>query len=183
MSGEFKTCKTYLAQWGWLLKPDQPIKVEFQILLKDVVILHRMFDEKAAEKGGELKEFISSLQGSGNQYSLNYQRALQWGSAIYEQPTESGLPMAYASGLTTLASLEATVKRGLSRGVIFRDIDYDIHLNSQATTLMTFFVPTKRISYGIVQDRVYTAHSPDTFIIGVNIARRNLRLQINETIQ
>eukprot|EP00090_Calanus_glacialis_P016360 TRINITY_DN2561_c0_g1_i1.p1 TRINITY_DN2561_c0_g1~~TRINITY_DN2561_c0_g1_i1.p1 ORF type:complete len:1526 (-),score=363.79 TRINITY_DN2561_c0_g1_i1:68-4645(-) len=163
---------------GVALKPNQPIKVEFQILLKDVVVLHKMFDETAAEKGGELKEFISSLQGSGNQYSLNYQRALQWGSAIYEQPTESGLPMAYASALTTLASLEATVKRGLSRGVIFRDIDYDIHLNTQATTLMTFFVPNKRISYAIVQDRVYTAHFPRHIIIGVNIVKKELRLQI-----
>jgi len=163
---------------GVALKPDQPIKVEFQILLKDVVVLHRMFDETAAEKGGKLKEFLSSLQGSGNEYSLNYQRVLQWGSAIYEQPTESGLPMAYASALTTVASLEATVKRGLSRGVIFRDIDFDIHLNSQATTLMTFFVPSSRTSYGVVQDRVYTAHFPRHLIIGVNIVKKELRIQI-----
>jgi len=160
------------------LKPDQPVKVEFQVLLKDVVVLHKMFDEKAAEKGGELKEFMSSLQGTGNQYSINHQRVLQWGSAIYEQPTESGLPMAYASALTSLVSLEATVKRGLSRGVIFRDIDYDLHANTQATTIMTFFVPSRRVSYGIVHDRVYTAHFPRHIIMGVNIVKKELRLQI-----
>merc|ERR1719427_2575832 len=163
---------------GVALKPDQPIKVEFIVLLKDVVVLHRMFDERAGEKGGKLKEFLSSLQKSGNEYSLNYQRVLQWGSTIYEQPTESGLPMAYASALTSLVSLEATVKRGLSRGVIFRDIDYDIHANTQATTIMTFFVPSKRVSYGIVHDRVYNAHFPRHLIIGVNIVKKELRLQI-----
>ena len=43
---------------------------------------------------------------------MNSQRVSSWGGLLYEQPTESGLPMAYTSHITFLTSLQVkTVKK------------------------------------------------------------------------
>ena len=39
---------------------------------------------------------------------MNSQRVSVWGGLLYEQPTESGLPMAYTSHITFLTSLQVT---------------------------------------------------------------------------
>ena len=37
-----------------------------QVLMRDMVVLHKMFDQADTEKGGKLRDFISSLQKSGD---------------------------------------------------------------------------------------------------------------------
>jgi hypothetical protein len=100
------------------------------------------------------------------------------GLTLYEQPTEAGSPMFFLNDLTFMASLKATIKRGLSRGVIFRDVNYDIHLNTQGTNMMAFVVLATKTRYEILQDRVYAAHFPRQFVIGINLMKKELRLQI-----
>jgi hypothetical protein len=86
--------------------------------------------------------------------------------------------MFFLNDLATMGSIKATIKRGLSRGVIFRDVNYDIHLNSQGTNMMAFIVLATKTRYEIVQDRVYAAHFPRQFVIGINLMKKELRLQI-----
>ena len=109
-----------------------------------------------------------------------FQRAISFGSSLYEQPSDSGLPMAHVSAVTSLISVEATVKRGLRRGVIFRDLDYNLHLMTQGSNMILFQQPISRRTYGIVQDRVHTTHAPRQIVIGVNLVKKELKIQLSE---
>jgi hypothetical protein len=42
----------------------------------------------------------------GDDYMINHQRMLQTGAALYEQPSEIGLPMAYMSSVTVGGNLK-----------------------------------------------------------------------------
>ena len=42
----------------------------------------------------------------GDDYIINHQRMLQTGAALYEQPSEIGLPMAYMSSVTVGGNLK-----------------------------------------------------------------------------
>ena len=173
--------KALFSSMGVLTKPDVPIRVELSFMLKNVVVAQSVYTSADAEEGGKLRNLLKDLQGqSANSYTINHQRGLSMGSSIYEQPTDSGLPMAHVSASTSLASLEATVQRGLRRGVIFRDLDYNIHLLNQGTDLMLFKHPGSKISYGIVQDRVLTTHFPRQIRLGVNLVKKELRIQVSE---
>ena len=169
-----------LAGMGVQTKPDLPVRVEVLIWLKGTVVINRVYTEADTEEGGKLSDFIKDLQGAtaGNENIINYQRALMMGLTLYEQPTEAGSPMYFFNDFTTMASLKATIKRGLSRGVIFRDVNYDLHLNSQGTNMMAFIVLATKTQYEITQDRVYAAHVPRQFVIGINLMKKELRLQI-----
>ena len=169
-----------LAKMGVQTKPDLPIRVEVLIWLKGTVVINRVYGEADTEEGGKISDFLKDLQGAtaGNENTINDQRALMMGLTLYEQPTEAGSPMFFLNDLTTMASFKATVKRGLSRGVIFRDVNYDLHLNSQGTNMMAFIVLATKTRYEIVQDRVYAAHFPRQFVVGINLMKKELRLQI-----
>jgi hypothetical protein len=143
-------------------------------------VINRVYSEADTEEGGKISDFLKDLQGAtaGNENIINHQRALLMGLTLYEQPTEAGSPMFFLNDLTLMASIKATVKRGLSRGVIFRDVNYDLHVNTQGTNMMAFIVVATKTRYEILQDRVYAAHVPRQFIVGINLMKKELRLQI-----
>jgi hypothetical protein len=173
--------QSLFSNMGVITQPDIPIWVELTIFLKNIAVAQSVFTPADAAEGGKLRAILRDMQGqSANTYSLNHQRAFSLGSSLYEQPTDSGLPMTHVSALTSLASLEATVKRGLRRGVIFRDLDYDIHMLTQGSNIMLFQEPRSRFTYGIVQDRVFTAHLPRQIVLGINLVKKELRIQISE---
>ena len=170
-----------LANMGVVTKPDIPIRVELRMFLKNIMVAQSTYTAADAEEGGKLRQFLKDLQGkSANSYKINHQRGLAFGSSLYEQPTDSGLPMSHVSAVTSLVSLEATVKRGLRRGVIFRDLDYNAHLMTQGSNMILFQQPTVRRTFGIVQDRVFTTHLPRQIIVGVNLVKKELKIQLNE---
>ena len=47
-----------------------------------------------------------SVKEMGDDYIINHQRMLQTGAALYEQPSEIGLPMAYMSSVTVGGNLK-----------------------------------------------------------------------------
>ena len=57
---------------------------------------------------------------AGNDYKINHQRMINFGSSVYEQPNEIGLPVAFIDSMTVLAHFKAHVKRSTKRGVIKR---------------------------------------------------------------
>merc|ERR1711963_1064064 len=148
---------------------------------KNIMVAQSTYTAADAEEGGKLRQFLKDLQGkSANSYKINHQRGLAFGSSLYEQPTDSGLPMSHVSAVTSLVSLEATVKRGLRRGVIFRDLDYNAHLMTQGSNMILFQQPTVKRTFGIVQDRVFTTHLPRQIVVGVNLVKKELKIQLNE---
>ena len=77
-----------------------------------------------------------------------------------------------------MADIKATVKRGIVRGLIFRDVNYDAHLFSQGINVMMVLNPARKVSYGIVQDRIYHAHFPRKIVLGLNPGRKELKISI-----
>ena len=159
-------------------RPEQPVRVSVMFMLKGAVVFHRLYDEHSTEQDGKIGQFVESLTGLDDTYSINHQRAFQVGSLLYEQPTDIGVPMAYLNGMTTMGDIKATVKRGILRGLIYRNIDYDVHLFSQGVNIMMVLNPARKVSYGIVQDRIYHAHFPRKLVLGLNPSRKELKISI-----
>lgn len=157
-------------------RPDQPIRVQIVVRAKANIMFMRSYDESDLGQDGKLGSFISNLKGLGETYSINYQRAIQFGGMTYEQPTPLGLPMAVMASYTGLYHITATVKRGNHRGLLYRDVEYDIHAFVHASR--GIFVPMKEASYGVVNDRIYYTHLPRKFVIGVNPIKKELKLSI-----
>jgi hypothetical protein len=80
-------------------------------MVKGAVVFSRAYDEDSAKEGGKLHDFFSSVKEMGDDYMINHQRMLQTGAALYEQPSEIGLPMAYMSSVTVGGNLKANIKR------------------------------------------------------------------------
>ena len=163
---------------GIALKERKPLEVEIQVMLKDVIIVHKLFEAKDAESNGEFRKYLASLQRqSGNEFNVIWQRVLKWGSYTYEQPTESGLPMLYYTSTQTLASMGAVMKRGLSRGVIFRDLDLNLQVATQGFDCILFENPVSSMQYLMARDRIHTSQLPLHLIVGMDVVRRELRIQ------
>jgi hypothetical protein len=159
-------------------RPDQPVRVAVMFMLKGTVVFHRLYDETSTKEGGKITQFIESLTGLDETYTINHQRVFQVGTLLYEQPTDIGIPMAYINGITTMADIKATVKRGILRGLIYRNVDYDVHFFTQGVNIMMVQNPARKVSYGIVQDRIYHAHFPRKLVLGLNPSRKELKISI-----
>ncbi len=160
-------------------RPDQPIRVQVTVTLKNVIVFHRFYDDDSAKPDGHIMQFVEQFKGLGDTYKINHQRALQLGGIIYEQPTPVGVPMATVSSITSLSSIRATVKRGSSRGLLYRDIEYDVHGFTQAMRATLIRHPMNKVTYGILNDRIYQVHKPGKIVAGVNVLKRELKLSIS----
>jgi hypothetical protein len=145
--------------------------------VKGTIVAHRQYDESDGEKEGKIGTFFSQIKDMGDAYSINHVRAINLASAVYEQPTNLGIPMATMSSMTAIAHITATVKRGNHRGLLFRDIEYDMHFFAQGNRAA--LIPTKGVSYGIMNDRVYYAHFPRKFVLGVNPIKKELKISVS----
>ena len=89
-------------------RPDQPVRAKLTIMVKGSVVFSRAYDENSAKSGGKLHDFIQSIKGMGDDYTINHQRLFQTGAALYEQPSEFGAPLAYMSSMTAGVSLKVS---------------------------------------------------------------------------
>ena len=99
-------------------RKDQPVRASVTIQIKGAIVLHRTYDETDAEQGGKLANFLENLSGLGDTYSINHQRAVQFGALLYEQPSEIGLPLAYVDSLTWSAHVQVCISNVV--GAFFR---------------------------------------------------------------
>merc|ERR1719433_1384862 len=113
----------------------------------------------------------------GDDYTINHQRMVQTGGALYEQPSEFGAPLAYVSSMTAGVSLKANIKRGNNRGLLFRNFDYELNFFGNAHDGM-LFGSRKRV-FNIYQSRIYNIHVPRKVLMGVNIIKRQVRMSIS----
>ena len=60
---------------------------------------------------------------------------------------------------------------------VYRDIEYDITGFAQANRIAA--IPMRRSTYGIVNDRIYYAHFPRKIVAGINVIKKELKLQIS----
>ena len=163
---------------GVALKEREPLEVEIQVMLKDVIILNKLLEAKDAEANGEFRKYLASLQRQTvNDFNVIWQRVVNWGSYTYEQPTESGLPMLYFTSTQTLASMNAIMKRGLSRGVIFRDLDLKLNVATQGFDCIMFENPHSKVQYLMTRDRVQNSQLPVHLVIGMDVVKRELKVQ------
>ena len=116
-------------------RPDQKVNVQVTIRVKGTIVVHRQYDDGDTEEGGKFKTFFSEFQDLGDQYSVNYARAINLASALYEQPSNLGIPMAFMASMTAVGNIHAKIKRGSSRGLLYRDIEYDITGFAQANRI------------------------------------------------
>ena len=159
------------------LKQEQPLKLSAIIKLKGDIIFYKSYD---TETGDKLTDILKDIQGAKgpNTYEVDHQRALSFGTMLYEQPSETGLPIGYASTTTTMLSIKAKVKKGISRGLLFRDITFDVNMNSQSGSLLSFMVPGLKTKVSIVQDKVYALHIPRRLKAGINLVKKELLLDV-----
>lgn len=169
-------------QMGIRERPDQPVRVSMEFKLKGSLVMVRSYDDKdfaeAAASGNGLLEYVMKNMASlGDSYSINHQRLVQTASSKFEFPTASGVPGAAMISDAFLFSLKANVKRGNQRGLLYRDVEYDIHAFRQRSQAMLLRVEKGKRSLGIVQDIVSLHHIPRHIVVGINPIRKELKLQ------
>merc|ERR1711963_1158026 len=130
-------------------RPDQPIRVHIGVMVKGAVVISRSYDDQSAQEGGRLQEFMQSFMGMGDNYNINHVRAIQLQGLLYEQPSVIGLPLAYYRMMTMSFNLKATIKRGSSRGTLFRDLEYEINVMGQGTNGMMTLNPMRKVAVGV----------------------------------
>ena len=172
-----------LKDMGVKPRPEQPVRVQITLTFKGMVVMHRMYDSSSTQEGGTLQTFFKNMKDMGNQYSLNHQRVIPVGSVVVEQPNAMGIPTQYVAAFTTMADLHADIKRGNSKGTQFRTVKYDIKLFTQGMNGMMVRMPGagagKGRSYLVNQDRIYYAHFPREVTIGVNLLKKEVKLDIS----
>merc|ERR1719412_1176795 len=165
---------------GVRAKPDQPVRVEVVISVKGSVVIHRVYSENDVQPGGKIANFLKKISDAaqGGKYSINHQRALLFGESIYEQPTDSGLPMAHFTLLSTMASIQADVKADTTRGVIGREVNYDLNLNTDGLSMM-FFHNQNLDTHAVYQHRVYGFHSKRKVKVSAKLIGTPRELQLH----
>ncbi|CAB4068817.1 unnamed protein product [Lepeophtheirus salmonis] len=159
-------------------RPDQPINVEVLLFVKNSVVAFRQYDEDSIKEGGSLKEIFDELQGLGDTYSMNHQRAMRFGSLLYQQPLEVGAPVSYLNSFTGVFDVQATIKKGNARGLMFRDVKYNMNFFGHGSRMMMVQNPQSKMFYSISQNRIYGSHFPREFVIGVNPLKKEFKLSI-----
>lgn len=167
-----------MGQMGITARPEQPVKIQATIMFKSNIVISRSYDSSSASEGGSLQTFFQKIKDLGSQYSINHQRVLPVGSVVVEQPNVMGIPTAYVAAFTTMGDISATVKRGNSKGTQFRTIDYDIKLFTQGMNGMMVRMPGSGRSFLVNQDRIYFAHFPRKVTVGINLLKKELKLDI-----
>merc|ERR1712018_304405 len=166
-------------QMGITDRPEQPVKVAVAIAYKGNIVIYRRYDSSSAQDGGSLSTFVQRIKDMGNQYAINHQRVLPVGSVVVEQPNVMGIPTAYVAAFTTMGCIHANIKRGTAKGTHFRKVKYDIKLFTQGMNGMMVKMPgVAGRTYLINQDRVYYAHFPREVTVGVNLLKKELKLDI-----
>ena len=160
-------------------RPDQPIRVHIGVMVKGAVVISRSYDDQSTQEGGRLQEFMQSFMGMGDNYNINHVRAIQLQGLLYEQPSVIGLPLAYYRMMTMSFNLKATIKRGSSRGTLFRDLEYEINVMGQGTNGMMTLNPMRKEAFAIAQSRIYHIHVPRKVVVGVNPIKKELKLSIS----
>jgi hypothetical protein len=160
-------------------RPEQPVRVQVSISFKSNIVIMRQYDSSSAQDGGSLSTFFEKIKDMGNQYTINHQRVIPVGSVVVEQPNAMGIPTAYVAAFTTMADVHATVKRGNAKGTNFRKVSYDIKLFTQGMNGMMVRMPGEEgKTYLVNQDRIYYAHFPREINVGVNLLKKELKLDI-----
>merc|ERR1712018_1009823 len=163
-------------QMGITNRPEQPVRVQVTISFKNNIVINRMYDSSSAQEGGSLQTFFSKIKDLGSQYTINHQRVLPVGSVVVEQPNVMGIPTAYVAAFTTMGDIKASVKRGNSKGTQYRTVKYDIKLFTQGNNGM--MVNDDNGMMLVNQDRIYYAHFPREVTVGINLLKKELKLDI-----
>jgi len=161
-------------------RKDQPVHAHVKIMVRGAVAISRSYDENSTKEGGKIAEFFKGIMDAGNDYKINHQRMLNFGSSVYEQPNEIGLPVAFFDSMTVLAQLKAHIKRATKRGVITRDVTYEINMMAQGHAAMMYFNPERKHAFAIYQDRVYHIHAPRQVKIGINPIKKEATLFVSK---
>ena len=76
---------------------------------------------------------------------------------IYEQPTESGLPMFHTSYMASSAMMSAEIKGGMKKMVMFRHLDMNTNMVNQRIEALGFINPFNSKSFHFEKDTVSIA--------------------------
>jgi len=163
-------------QMGITNRPEQPVRVQVTISFKNNIVINRMYDSSSAQEGGSLQTFFQKIKDLGSQYTINHQRVLPVGSVVVEQPSVMGIPTSYVAAFTTMGDIKAKIKRGNSKGTQYRTVNYDIKLFTQGNNGM--MVNDDNGMMLVNQDRIYYAHFPREVTVGINLLKKELKLDI-----
>ncbi|QQP50717.1 Putative LOC100868636, partial [Caligus rogercresseyi] len=79
---------------------------------------------------------------------------------------------------TGVFDIQATVKKGNARGLMFRDVKYNMNIFGQGSRFMMLQNLQTKTAYTIDQDRIYGSHFPRNFVIGVNPLKKEFKLSV-----
>ena len=110
-------------------------------------------------------------------FSVNRQLALGFGSVSYEQPSDIGFPVAYYAGMTSTLNVQFDVTNGDGSdydSLFFRIFNYKLSYNGQVSSSMSVFHQDNTV-FTIAQDNVYKHQFDQWTKLAFNRPKTNLK--------
>jgi len=162
-------------QMGIQARPDQPVRVGYELILKGSIVFVGSFE--MGDGNTKLEDLMQTFSGMGS--SINHQRVVSTYAMLVEQPNDIGIPTVFATSSHMLFSLKASAARKQSRGLLYVEAEQDMHLFVHSKKMMMVQFPGSKKMYGIVQDGIYHIHAPSKLSVGVNPPRKEFKLSIS----
>jgi len=130
-----------------------PAKLDFVLMMRNnVVFEYHLMDADIIGMFGKLKEYFNQLINLQDVFKFNKHLGLAWDMFLYEQPTDFGVPMAYASGAASILGFQGEMKKDIG---LHGEIDMHMHMNTHNVDMMTFIHPDQKVRFSIQHDRAY----------------------------
>ena len=93
----------------------------------------------------------------------------------YEQPTDFGVPMAYASGANSLFGILGEVRKDTG---FLGEVDFRMHLNTDNTDMMMVIHPHQKTRFTIQHDRTFKHQEKSEVTASLDVSTRKLMIAV-----
>ena len=174
---------TTLSDMGVDLMSDPNIRLQAIICLKGTVVMTTLYEKDPNSVGGykitDLLKLVMGKSGGKPAYDVSFQRAVNFGVSLYEQPNEFGMLSYSARAITTIGSLVGKVKKGVSKGALTRSLDFNLNLQTYSINVMGFVEnQNSKLKFELVTDRFLTLHMPRSLFGAVNVGKKILTVRV-----
>eukprot|EP00091_Calanus_sinicus_P013469 TRINITY_DN2991_c0_g1_i5.p1 TRINITY_DN2991_c0_g1~~TRINITY_DN2991_c0_g1_i5.p1 ORF type:complete len:512 (+),score=146.80 TRINITY_DN2991_c0_g1_i5:1374-2909(+) len=153
-----------------------PAKLDFIIMMRNnVVFEYHLVDTEITGIMGKMKEYFNTVRNVQDVFKFTKHFGLAWDMFLYEQPTDFGVPMAYASGANSILGIFGEVRKDTG---FHGEVDFRMHLNTDNTDMMMVIHPDQKTRFTIQQDRTFKHQVKSAVTASLDASTRKLMVAV-----
>ena len=132
-----------------------PAKLDLVFLVRGIVVMDLHVDDTGMLGNiNYIKTIMRKIMTMRDIYDFNKRLSFAWQKFLYEQPTDFGVPMAFASGGMYALGLAGKIKmEKMTEPGLKGELELKLHMNTDKTDLMMVVHPDQVHRFTIQQDR------------------------------